>query len=67
VTSVGFFVAAVISMPEPKESSSPRYVWLFRFAHNLLHLGTAYNAHPSLWKFFKAAKDDRQPSAEEFE
>jgi len=60
ITSVGFFVAAVVSMPEPKDEQSEKpssmaYVWLYRFGHSVLHLGTAYFAHPSLWKHFKAS------------
>lgn len=62
VTTVGFLVAAIVSMPEPKEDSRAGYIWLFRFGHSLLHLGTAYYAHPSLWKYFKAGpRDDRRP------
>jgi hypothetical protein len=41
------------------------YVWLFRFGHSLFHLGTAYYAHPSLWKYFKAGpRDDRRQHRE---
>jgi len=60
ITCVGFFVAAVVSMPEPKDEQAERpssmfYVWIYRFGHSLLHLGTAYFAHPTLWKHFKAS------------
>jgi len=61
VTVMGWFVAGVVSMKAPTEKSSPFYCWIFRFSHNVLRIGTAYNAHPSLWKFFEAAAtDDRQ-------
>lgn len=59
VTSIGFFVAAVVSMPEPKEDSHPAYIWAFRFGHSILHLGTSYFAHPSLWRYFKDPRGER--------
>ena len=63
-TGIGFFVSAVNSMPEPNENSSPQYVWLFRFGHSLFHLGTAYSAHPSMWKFLGS---HRKPESEKQE
>jgi formate hydrogenlyase subunit 3/multisubunit Na+/H+ antiporter MnhD subunit len=65
VTCVGVLVSAIVSMREPTEDSSAGYVWLFRFGHSLFHLGTAYYAHPSLWKYFKAGpRDDRRQHRE---
>lgn len=65
VTFCGLFVSAVVSMSEPTETSSPTYVWLFRFGHSLFHLGTAYYAHPSLWKHFKAPHVEQQEGVEQ--
>ncbi len=60
VTFCGLFVAAVVSMPEPKEDSSPAYIWLYRFGHSVFHLGTAYFAHPSVWRYFKDPRGSRR-------
>jgi hypothetical protein len=61
----GLFVAAIVSMPEPTEDSSKMYVWMFRFGHSLFHLGTAYFAHPSLWKLFKAEQGREREGVEQ--
>jgi hypothetical protein len=63
VTAVSFLVSAIVSMTEPTEQSSPTYIWLFRFGHSMFHLGTAYFAHPSLWKYFKAGPRGRSAAA----
>jgi len=60
VTACGFFVSAVVSMKEPDEHSSPQYVWLYRFGHSVMHMGTAYFAHPSVWRYFKDPRGDRR-------
>lgn len=59
VGTMGFFVAGVVSMPEPKEDSSVAYIWLYRFGHAALHLGTSYFAHPTLWRYFKDPRGER--------
>jgi hypothetical protein len=65
IACTGLVVSAIVSMTEPTEQSSPAYIWLFRFGHSLFHLGTAYFAHPSLWKYFKAGpRDDRRQHRE---
>lgn len=60
VSLVGLFVSAVTSMMEPDDNSSHAYVWLFRFGHSALHLGTAYFAHRSQWKFFRTEKKESE-------
>lgn len=62
VSAYGLFVSITVSLREPDSNSSPLYVAFFRFMHSQFRVGTAYFSHPSLWKFFKAAK--QEPEAE---
>jgi hypothetical protein len=52
VTFCGFFTAAVVS--------SAFYIWAYRFGHSMFHLGTAYFAHPSVWRYFKDPRGSRR-------
>ena len=61
VSCYGLFVSMTVSLREPDETSSPAYVSFFRFMHSQFRVGTAYFAHPSVWKLFKASKESESP------
>ena len=48
------------SMLEPVETDSRVYIQWFRFVHIIFHRGTAYSAHPVLWKLLHGEITDRE-------
>lgn len=57
------FGAAVTSLREPKETSPDWYIFVYRFGHKALSRGTAYEAHPAVWKMFaRIAQKAEEPA-----
>lgn len=58
------FSSATTSMPEPKQTSSDFYIWIYRWFHLLSQAGTSYFQNKMFWPGSNANGNTPPPSPE---